>query len=85
MRPSKRMRREPALEHLAIDLGGKESQVCIRQADGDILLKRRLRTAALKKYLATRPPSRVVVETCTEACDATNAELPHSSSASDSD
>ncbi len=69
------MRREPALEHLAIDLGGKESQVCIRQADGDILLERRLRTAALKKYLATRPPSRVVVETCTEAFAVADAAL----------
>src|SRR5512133_7460 len=69
------MRREPALEHLAIDLGGKESQVCIRQTDGDILLERRLRTAALKKYLATRPPSRVVVETCTEAFAVADAAL----------
>jgi transposase len=69
------MRREPALEHLAIDLGGKESQVCIREEDGDILLERRLQTAALKKYLKTRPPSRVVVETCTEAFSVADAAL----------
>lgn len=63
------------MEHLAIDLGGKESQVCIRKADGNILVERRLRTAGLKKYLATRPPSRVVVETCTEAFAVADAAL----------
>ena len=61
------MRRELALEHLAIDLGGKESQVCIRGEDGTILLERRLETAGLKRYLRSRPASRVVVETCTES------------------
>lgn len=33
----------------AIDLGGKESQICIGQEDRDILLERRLQTSALKK------------------------------------
>ena len=42
------------MEHLAIDLGGRESQDCIRQEGGDILLGRRLQTAALKRYLKTR-------------------------------
>jgi transposase len=55
------------MEHVAIDLGGRESQVCIRSADGRILLERRVLTGLLGKVLATRPPSRVVLETCAEA------------------
>jgi len=55
------------MEHVAIDLGGRESQVCVRQADGEILEEKRWRTAELREYLRTRPPSRVIVETCAEA------------------
>jgi transposase len=55
------------MEHLAIDLGGKESQICVRGSDGQIVDERRCRTAALPAYLASRPQSRVVVETCSEA------------------
>src|SRR3989441_2520452 len=55
------------MEHLAIDLGGKESQICVRSSDGQIVAERRCRTAALPAYLASRPRSRVVVETCSEA------------------
>ena len=55
------------MEHLAIDLGGKESQVCVRNAEGTILEERRGATASLKKYIAGRPQSRVVLETCAEA------------------
>ncbi len=32
------------MEHVGIDLGGKESQVCIRSAEGTILLERRMRS-----------------------------------------
>ena len=35
------------MEHLAIDLGGKESQICVRRSDGQIVEERRCRTAAL--------------------------------------
>jgi transposase len=55
------------MEHCAIDLGGKESQICVRRSDGQIVEERRCRTAALATYLAGRPPSRVVGETCSEA------------------
>ena len=55
------------MEHLAIDLGGRESQVCVRNVEGTILEERRCPTASLKKYLAGRPQSRVVLETCAEA------------------
>ena len=63
------------MEHLAIDLGGKESQICARTAAGEILVERRVRTAMLKKFLRGRPPSRVVVETCTEAFSVADAAL----------
>lgn len=63
------------MEHCAIDLGGKESQVCVRGSDGQIIEERRCRTAALPAYLATRPRSRVVVETCTEAFATADAAL----------
>jgi transposase len=55
------------MEHVAIDLGGTESQVCVRAQDGEILLERKMRTATLKSFLARQAPSRVVLETCAEA------------------
>ena len=55
------------MDHVAIDLGGRESQVCVRGADGTIVEQRRLRTTAVPAYLATRGASRVIVETCSEA------------------
>src|ERR1700731_154323 len=63
------------MEHLAIDLGGRESQICVRSGDGQIVEERRCRTAALPAYLATRPLSRVVVETCSEAFGIADAAL----------
>jgi transposase len=55
------------MQHLAIDLGGQESQICIREPDGNIIAERRIKTAALKRFLKGRPESRVIVETCAEA------------------
>lgn len=55
------------MEHVAIDLGGRESQVCVRAADGTILDERLWPTSRLKSYLKRRPRSRVVVETSAEA------------------
>jgi transposase len=55
------------MEHLAIDLGGRESQICVRRGDGEIVEERRCRTTALAAYLTGRPHSRVVLETCSEA------------------
>jgi hypothetical protein len=63
------------VEHLAIDLGGKESQICLRGTDGHIVEQRRCATAALTGYLASRPKSRVVVETCNEALAVADAAL----------
>lgn len=55
------------MEHLAIDLGSRKSQVCVRAADGVIVEEQRLDTAALCGYLRSRARSRVVLETCAEA------------------
>jgi transposase len=63
------------VDHLAIDLGGRESQVCVRASDGQIVEERRCRTAALPAFLASRPHSRVIVETCTEAFGVADAAL----------
>lgn len=55
------------MDHVAIDLGGKESQICVRSASGQILEERRWPTKDLRKYLQGRGPSRVIMETCAEA------------------
>lgn len=55
------------MEHVAIDLGGRESQICIRSADGKIVEERRYPTVKLGEYLKTRGKSRVVMETCAES------------------
>jgi len=55
------------MEHVAIDLGGQDSQICVRSSDGTVLEERRCPTILLSEYLRARPQSRVVVETCSEA------------------
>jgi transposase len=55
------------MEHCAIDLGGRKSQVCIRASDGSIVHESREETLELGDFLRGRPKSRVIVETCAEA------------------
>ena len=55
------------MEHLAIDLGSRTSQICIRDAQGQIVEERACTTRCLGTYLRRRPPSRVIVETSSEA------------------
>ena len=55
------------MQHIGIDLGARESQVCIRNSESEILDERRLETRALELMFKTRPASRVVMETCAEA------------------
>jgi transposase len=57
------------MEHIAIDLGAKESQICARSASGEILEERRIATRPdkLRRYLGGRPKSRVILETGAEA------------------
>lgn len=55
------------MEHIGIDLGSRESQVCVRNDIGEVVEEKRCRTAQLGRYLGKRAPGRVVLETCTEA------------------
>ena len=56
------------MEHIAIDLGSRESQICVRDDRGEIIEERRRSTAQLGSYLAARPAGgRVVLETSSEA------------------
>ena len=55
------------MNHVAIDLGGKESQICIRQPDGVIVEERKVPTRKLTELVSTWPASRVVMETSAEA------------------
>ena len=65
------------MDHIAIDLGGRESQICIRDAAGAVLEEERIGTRSLGRYLKQRAPSRVIVETCAEAFSvADEVEMP---------
>lgn len=56
------------MNHLAIDLGSRESQICVRNEQGDILEEARRPTTGLARYLKGRKEKcRVVVESCAEA------------------
>jgi transposase len=55
------------MDHIGIDLGSKESQVCVRNAAGEIVEEARRRTTDLAPWLAGRASARVVLEACTEA------------------
>jgi transposase len=52
-----------------------ESQICVRQPDGQISLERKLPTSSLGSYLRRQPKSRVVLETCAEAFRIADAAL----------
>jgi transposase len=55
------------MDHIAIDLGGRESQICVASSDGEVILEERRATRGLKTFLSGRAKSRVVMETCAEA------------------
>jgi hypothetical protein len=40
------------MDHLALDLGARESYVCVRRADGEIVKEQKVSTATLPAYLA---------------------------------
>jgi transposase len=63
------------MNHAAIDLGGRESQVCIRRPDGTIVEERRVFTRKLEALFPQWPPSRVILETCSEAFRIADAAL----------
>jgi transposase len=55
------------MQHIAIDLGGKDSWICVRNATGEVVDERRYATSHLGRYLKRQPRSRVILETCSEA------------------
>jgi transposase len=55
------------MQHVAIDLGSKESQICIRRSDGTVREERKYPTRKLTELVTTWEPSRVVMETSAEA------------------
>jgi transposase len=55
------------VKHAAIDLGGRESQICIRAEDGTIVEERRHQTRLLPQLMKGWEPSRVILETSAEA------------------
>jgi transposase len=55
------------MQHIAIDLGAKESQICVRAEQGEILHEGKVLTSSLDRYLKRQPQSRVVLESCAEA------------------
>lgn len=63
------------MKHAAIDLGGRESQICIRAADGSIVEERRHQTRLLPQLMKSWEPSRVIVETSAEAFAIADAAL----------
>jgi transposase len=67
------------MDHIAIDLGGRESQICVRSADGRIVEEVRQPTSRLAAYLKRKQPCRVVLETSAEAFKIADAaaELGH--------
>src|SRR6266481_3454020 len=63
------------MEHVAIDLGGRKSQICIRGADGTVVEEQLVVNEVLRELLVRRPKSRVVMETCAEAFAIADAAL----------
>lgn len=63
------------MKHVAIDLGGRESQICIREADGTVVEERRHLTRLLPRLMKQWEPSRIIVETSAEAFAIADAAL----------
>lgn len=63
------------MKHVAIDLGGRESQICIRNTDGTIVEERRHLTRLLPQLMKRWEPSRVILETSAEAFAIADAAL----------
>lgn len=56
------------MERIAIDLGSRESQICVRNDTGEIVEERRYATPELARFLAKRAPgARVLLESSSEA------------------
>lgn len=54
------------MKHVAIDLGSRESQICVREADGRIVEEGKYPTKRLPSMMAGWEPRRIVMETSAE-------------------
>lgn len=55
------------MQHIGIDLGGKESRVCVRNEDGTIAHEDDWPTHGLATLLGDQSRARIIMETCAEA------------------
>jgi len=55
------------MNHIGIDLGGRESQICMRSPQSDILKELRVSTPSLGEHFTAWSKSCIVMETCAEA------------------
>ena len=55
------------MRHIAIDLGSRKSQMCVRDSTGVIVEERPIATSQLKECLKQSELGRVIVETCAES------------------
>ena len=55
--------RRSAMNHIAVDLGGRQSQICVRGALGEVLEEKRIDTDGLAGYLKKTSGARVILET----------------------
>jgi len=55
------------MDHCAIDIGGRKSQMCIRDSSGTIQFEGALETAGLGDHLRQLPHCRVILETAAES------------------
>jgi transposase len=65
------------MNHLAIDLGGRKSFVCLRGDDGQIIREGTVDTDKLESVLKGQARSRVVVETCAEGFGVADLATAH--------
>lgn len=65
------------MDHVAIDLGGRESQICVRSPDGTIVDELRIATRLVPGWLRHRERSRVVIESASEAFAVADAAREH--------
>jgi transposase len=63
------------MKHVAIDLGSRESQVCIREADGTLVEEGKEPTKRLLTLMSSWEPSRIILETSAEAFRIADAAL----------
>ena len=55
------------MQHVGIDLGQRQSDICICDPTGKIVYRERIATPELERWLVKQPKSRFVFEACTQA------------------